>query len=353
MQISISYKRMRGATSVHPELVRKDFVGRRNMTVSVIIPLFNKAPYLERALNSIWAQDFDDFEVIVVDDGSSDGGLSVARSHKDKRMRVISQANAGPGAARNRGLAKARAPFVAFLDADDEWMPNFLSAGMRHFAKAGSEIASVTAGYLEMPAGASSEVLWRSRGLSFGPVRLNPTTDPSFATSIVAFMTPCTTIARTDVIRAFGGFYDRNGCRYGEDAHLWFKLVLNEQVMVDLEPRACIHREASSLSSNLPAVRPVEPFLEDPSEIEDSCPTGLRPLLEQMLAIRAFKTACVLGYWGDWRKAAALRRRFARHSWRPMLPYQFGSMVCSTPIGPALGAAWRRLQDGRQPRAPA
>lgn len=175
------------------------------MTVSVIIPLFNKAPYLTRALNSIWAQDFDDFEVIVVDDGSSDDGLSVARSHKDKRLCVLSQANAGPGAARNRGLAQAKAPFVAFLDADDEWMPNFLSAGTRHFAKARSHIASVTAGYVEMPAGASSEALWRSRGLSFGPVRLSPSTDPSFAISIVAFMTPCTTIARTDVIRAFGG----------------------------------------------------------------------------------------------------------------------------------------------------
>ncbi|WP_394885673.1 glycosyltransferase family 2 protein (plasmid) [Mesorhizobium sp. AaZ16] len=80
------------------------------MTVSVIIPLFNKAPYLTRALNSIWAQDFDDFEVIVVDDGSSDDGLSVARSHKDKRLCVLSQANAGPGAARNRGLAQARLP---------------------------------------------------------------------------------------------------------------------------------------------------------------------------------------------------------------------------------------------------
>ena len=322
------------------------------MTVSVIVPLFNKAPYLTRALNSIWAQDFDDFEVIVVDDGSSDDGLSVAQSHKDKRLRVISQANAGPGAARNRGLAEAKGSFVAFLDADDEWMPDFLSAGMRHFAKAGSEIASVTAGYVEMPSGASSEALWRSRGLSTGPVRLNPSTDPSFAVSLVAFMTPCTTIARTHAIRNVGGFYDRNGCRYGEDAHLWLKLILNRQVMVDLEPRARIHREASGLSSNLPGARPVEPFLEDPSEIEDSCPTSLRPLLEQMLAIRAFKTACVLGYWGDWRKAAALRRRFPRPLWRPLLPYQLESMVCSTPVGPALGAAWRSLQAGRRPSTP-
>lgn len=318
------------------------------MTVSVIVPLFNKAPYLTRALNSIWAQDFDDFEVIVVDDGSSDNGLAVARSHKDKRLCVISQANAGPGAARNRGLAQAKAPFVAFLDADDEWMPDFLSAGMRHFANAGSEVSCVTVGYLEIPSGASPAVLWQSRGLASGTVRLNPGTNPWFAVSLMAFMTPCTTIARTRSVRNAGGFYDRNGCRYGEDAHLWLKLILNEQVMVDLDPRVRIYREASSLSGNLLGARPVEPFLEDPSEIENCCPVSLRPLLAQMLAIRAFKTACVLGYWGDWRKAAALRRRFCPASWKPLLPYQFTSRVFSTAAGPAVGAIWRSLQIGRR-----
>jgi hypothetical protein len=175
---------------------------------------------------------------------------------------------------------------------------------------------------------------------------VNAYTPPSLAIALLAFMTPCTTIARTDAVRRFGGFYDRNGCRYGEDAYLWLKMILNQQVILDLEPRVRIYRDASSLSSNLSQARPVEPFLDDPSEVEQSCPSHLRPLLRQILAIRAFKTACVLGYWGDWRAAAALRRRFAPPSWRP-LPYQLASMVCSTPFGPALGAAWRTLQSGR------
>ena len=156
-------------------------------------------------------------------------------------------------------------------------------------------------------------------------------------------MTPCTTIARTDLVRALGGFYDRGGCRYGEDAHLWLKLILNEQVMIDLEPRTCIYRDASTLSGNLPGARPVEPFLQDPSDVESNCPASLRPLLEEIFAIRAFKTACVLGYWGDWRAAAALRRRFAPRSWAP-LPYRLTSLVCATPAGSAWGAVWRRLK---------
>lgn len=317
------------------------------MTISVIVPLFNKAPYVTRALNSIWAQELADLEVIVIDDGSTDDGLSIVRSHPDKRLRVISQANAGPGAARNRGLAEAKGEFAAFLDADDEWMPGFLAAGMRHFANAGPEIASVTFGYSEIPSDRPSETLWRSRGLSSGVVRLNPGVDPWFAISLLAFMTPCTTIARTQSIRRVGGFYDRNGCRYGEDAHLWLKFILNEPVMIDLEPHVNIYREASNLSSNLVGARPIEPFLEDPCDVENSCPPGLRPLLGQMLAIRAFKTACVLGYWGDWHRAAALRRRFHPASWRPLLPYQFASLVCSTPAGPALGCVWRTLQSRR------
>jgi hypothetical protein len=316
------------------------------MTVSVIIPVFNKASYLARALNSVWAQDFEPFEVIVVDDGSNDDSLSIAQAQTDKRLRIISQANAGPGAARNRGLAEAKGAFVSFLDADDEWKPDFLAAGMRQLTKAGSEAASITLGYIEMPSGASSKSLWQSRGLFDGQISLDPRTPPALAVSLLAFMTPCTTIARTDIVRRFGGFYDRNGCRYGEDAYLWLKIILNERVMIDLEPHVRIHREASSLSSNISGVRPVEPFLDDPSGIEQSCPPHLRPLLGQILAIRAFKTACVLGYWGDWRAAAALRRRFSRPSWRP-LPYQLASMVCSTPLGPALATAWRTVQPSR------
>jgi len=77
--------------------------------VSVVVPLFNKASYLSRALDSIWAQEFADFEVIVVDDGSTDHSLEVALTHNDKRLRVISQANAGPGS-RSQSRTRGRPP---------------------------------------------------------------------------------------------------------------------------------------------------------------------------------------------------------------------------------------------------
>ena len=102
--------------------------------LSVVIPLYNKEAEIDRALHSISVQTFDDFEVIVVDDGSTDGGPEIVREWQDVRLRVVSQRNAGVSAARNRGITEARSELIAFLDADDEWSPKFLETiiGLYH-----------------------------------------------------------------------------------------------------------------------------------------------------------------------------------------------------------------------------
>ncbi len=314
------------------------------MKVSIVIPLYNKAPYIKRALDSIRAQTLSDFEVIVVDDGSTDDGASVVAAHSDHRVRLIGQPNAGPGPARNKGIAEARGEFIAFLDADDEWLPTYLEEAIRSFEVFGTEVAAISFGYLEYPAGESKESMWRKRALEEGTFRVTPETTPSLVVIALAYMTPPTTVARTEVIRKWGGFYDGRRCLFAEDAFLWLKVLLNENVAFSFKPLVKIHHEASELSKNLQGARPIEPFLIDPHEIEASCPPLLRGLLKRILAIRAAKTACVLGYWGEWRKARLLMQRFTTpRYWQ--LPYYAPGLICSTPAGSLLGKTWRSLMS--------
>src|SRR5262245_48697814 len=90
------------------------------MLFSVVIPVHNRRHLLPRALESVWAQTFTDFEVIVVNDGSTDGTGEWLASHGE-RVLAITQPNRGPGAARNLGTREARGEYVAFLDSDDVW----------------------------------------------------------------------------------------------------------------------------------------------------------------------------------------------------------------------------------------
>lgn len=98
--------------------------------VSVVVPCFNYGRFVAEAVASILAQSFRDFEVIVVDDGSTDDTPDVLRRITDPRVRVLRQANQGCAAARNAGRALARGEFLAFLDADDLWRPTYLERQM-------------------------------------------------------------------------------------------------------------------------------------------------------------------------------------------------------------------------------
>ncbi len=93
--------------------------------VSVVVPVHNRESFLREALDSVYAQDYKPFEVIVVDDGSTDGSPQIAQSYPD--VRYLWQENAGPAAARNRGIEAARGEIVAFVDSDDIVLPHKLS----------------------------------------------------------------------------------------------------------------------------------------------------------------------------------------------------------------------------------
>lgn len=95
--------------------------------ISVVIPLYNKHNLIAKTLQSVFAQTFTDYEIVIVDDGSTDGSAEVVQSIKDSRIKLIRQKNSGVSAARNRGIKESTGDYIAFLDADDEWKSDYLN----------------------------------------------------------------------------------------------------------------------------------------------------------------------------------------------------------------------------------
>lgn len=105
-----------------------------NPLVTTVIPVYNGERYLREAIDSVLAQDYPELELLVIDDGSTDGSADIARSYGD-RIRYHYQPNAGLSAAQNAGIAQARGAFIAYLDCDDLWVPGKLSLQMHVFRR--------------------------------------------------------------------------------------------------------------------------------------------------------------------------------------------------------------------------
>ena len=101
-----------------------------NIKVSVVMPVYNAYNYLSSAIESVLQQTLTEIELICVDDGSTDKSLAIIKKyqHEDSRVRIVTENNAGPSVARNKGLARARGEYVIFLDADDFYEPNLLAS---------------------------------------------------------------------------------------------------------------------------------------------------------------------------------------------------------------------------------
>src|SRR5262245_51722410 len=112
--------------------------------VTVVIPVFNRAQAVQRAVASVLAQTCQDFEIIVVDDGSTDSTPAVVAALSDPRLTLIRhERNRGGSAARNTGYRAGSAPFVAFLDSDDEWLPTKLERQLEVFDNADDTLGLV------------------------------------------------------------------------------------------------------------------------------------------------------------------------------------------------------------------
>lgn len=192
--------------------------------ISVVIPSYNNAAYLAAAVASVRAQAVTVREIIVIDDGSTDATASVIPTLGE--VQYLKQANAGPAAARNRGLALAQGDWIAFLDADDRWTPNHLldqlQALERHptlVLMAGDMAEVDITGQVITPS-----VLAKHRLLD-GFAALNGAPLPNAARALLKknFIPTGTVLVKAAVIRAAGGFPPH--IRWGEDLALWVRIA--------------------------------------------------------------------------------------------------------------------------------
>jgi glycosyltransferase involved in cell wall biosynthesis len=225
-------------------------------TVSVVVPLFNKEPYIRRCLESVCRQTMPDFEVVVVDDGSSDGSAETAEGVADSRIRVIRQENGGPGAARNRGIREARGELIAFLDADDEWRPAFLETIIA-LRGAYPEAGIFATGYRRYRRG-SWDIETTLAAPSSGHQRLIRNYH-SLATKGNPVWSSNTAIPQR-VLAEIGGFDE--GKPYGsEDRDLWARVTLKYPVAYDVRILSIYHSEALGRLLDGRAAEPAEPVL--------------------------------------------------------------------------------------------
>ena len=193
---------------------------------SIVIPLYNKGDTIQRALVSVVNQVFRDFEVIVIDDGSTDDSHDkVIPFQNQLPLKLIRQVNGGVSAARNRGILEAAGAYVALLDADDEWLPNHLQ-----------ELKIVLDRYPDVPLISTTLVTrtgkdsrwypWQKKVRSYSLYRLWPMAYP-IHTSAMAF--------RTDCARSVSGF-DQKFSMY-EDVQFVFKMVEHSKGLIYLNSK--------------------------------------------------------------------------------------------------------------------
>ena len=204
---------------------------------SIIVPLYNKAPYVRKALDSIVSQTFKDWELIIVDDGSTDGSAAICEEYLStlytihrtplENIRIISQPNSGVAKARNVGVENSSAPFVCFLDADDWWEPNFLEE-MDKLIKEYPDAGIYASNYIYYKPGKTHVALNLERGYIDYPKAY-------YEGSSMPVWTGATCMPRK-VFDEMGGF--PLGIKLGEDFLLWAKTALHYPVAFSEKPLA-------------------------------------------------------------------------------------------------------------------
>lgn len=202
--------------------------------ISVVIPLYNKEKSVASTLRTVLNQTFTDYEIVIVNDGSTDNSVAEVEKVQDDRIRLIHQQNAGVSAARNRGIKEAKGDLIAFLDADDEWKPEYLATQYYLFQKYPE--CSVFACNYEFRNAEGNVTPTIIHKLSFAGedgILINYFEVASYSNPPICSIS---IMVKKSAIRAIGGF--PVGIKSGEDLLTWARLACQYRIAYSITPLA-------------------------------------------------------------------------------------------------------------------
>ena len=194
--------------------------------ISIVIPLYNKEKQIQKTLKSVLLQTYQDFEIVIVNDGSTDSSVQHVLEVKDKRIRLFHQENAGVSAARNKGIKKSKGDLIAFLDADDEWDPEYLQTQINLIQKY-PQCHEYACNYVikDMQGSITKTIInnlpfKNNDGYLTNYFEVASHSNPPLWTSTI--------VVRKSAIEDVGGF--PIGIKSGEDLITWAKLAIKYQI---------------------------------------------------------------------------------------------------------------------------
>lgn len=208
------------------------------MSITIVIPLYNKASLIRRTLKSVAAGDTEDCEIVVVDDGSTDGSaaaaLAAAQEFGLENLRIVTQQNGGVAMARNRGIAEAKGEYVAFIDADDEWKPDHITT-LKQLVNDYPSCAVFATGYDDVTANGlvvhneiKNLLFEGDSGVLGNYFEIASESIPPLWTSAV--------MARREALTEIGGFPE--GIKSGEDLLTWARLACRYDIAYNIRSTA-------------------------------------------------------------------------------------------------------------------